>query len=204
LKLITNASSQEVKEEKKGQHRQRINEEIKSPKLRVLDSEGKFVAIMTRNEALKAAEAENLDLVEIAPQAEPPVVKIIDFGKFTYEQQKREKQQRKQQASQQMKEIRFKWRTATHDFNFKTRHAREFINEGNKVKASVMFRGREITHQEIGKELLERFVEALQDVAKVDSTIKMEGKALSVVMAPDKTKKPKKDTPKDAPKETQE
>lgn len=168
----------------------RINEEIRAPQLRVVDQDGKFIGILSRKEALIMAEQQELDLVEIAPQATPPVAKIIDFGKFNYELQKREKQQRKQQAHQQMKEIRFRGRTATHDFNFKTRHARDFILEGNKVKATVIFRGREIIHQDIGRDLLERFVEALQDIAKVDSEIKAEGKALSVVMAPDKTKKP--------------
>jgi translation initiation factor IF-3 len=170
------------------QNRQRINEEISAPEIRVVDEDNKMLGVMPVKQALKMAAEKELDLVEIAPQANPPVCKIIDYGKFTYEQQKREKNQRK--ASQtQMKEIRFKWRTATHDFNFKARHAREFIKEGNKVKATVMFRGREITHQEVGKELLERFVAALEDVAKVDQPLRPEGKVLSVVLAPDKTKK---------------
>lgn len=135
------------------------------------------------------AEEAELDLVEIAPKAKPPVCKIIDYGKFLYEIQKKEKQQRKNQQQSQMKEVRFKWRTAEHDFNFKTRHARDFIESGNKVKASVMFRGREITHQEIGRELLKKFVEEMKDVAKVDVPIKFEGRNLSVILAPIKSKK---------------
>lgn len=166
--------------------RNRINESIRAKEVRVVDEESKQLGIFITREALRLAEERNKDLVEIAPKAKPPVCKIIDYGKFAYEQQKKEKHQRKQQQQQQMKEIRFKWRTATHDFNFKTRHAREFIEDGNKVKATVMFRGREITHQEIGKELLQRFIDALSDIAKVDSPMKFEGKNLSVVMAPDK------------------
>ncbi|MFP4526969.1 MAG: translation initiation factor IF-3 [Candidatus Kapaibacterium sp.] len=166
--------------------RNRVNEAIRAKEVRVVEEDGAQLGIFTVQEAIRLAEDRSKDLVEIAPKAKPPVCKIIDYGKFAYEQQKKEKHQRKQQQQQQMKEIRFKWRTATHDFNFKTRHAREFIKDGNKVKATVMFRGREITHQEIGKELLLRFVDAMSDIAKVDSPMKFEGRNLSVVMAPDK------------------
>ena len=171
--------------------RVRVNEEINLREIRVIDAEGKIMGIMSSREALRIAEERQLDLIEIAPLARPPVCKIMDFGKFAYEQQKKEKHQRKQQQQQQMKEIRFKPRTATHDFNFKARHARNFIEEGNKVKASVMFRGREITHQDIGKELLERFIIELDDIAKIDSPLKFEGKLMTVIIAPDKTKKKK-------------
>lgn len=166
----------------------KLNNEIRSPELRIIDSDGKMLGVFTKSKALQMANEKELDLVEIAPQAKPPVCKIIDYGKFAYELQKKEKQQRKHQHQQQMKEIRFKWRTATHDFNFKTRHAREFLLSGNKVKATVRFRGREITHKEIGRELLTRFIEALEDVGKVDSVLRFEGKNLTVVMAPNKTK----------------
>ena len=171
------------------QRSHRINHEIKLPEIRVVDSEGNMLGILPTREALRMAEEKEMDLVEIAPQAKPPVCKIIDFGKFTYEIQKKEKTAKKNQQQQLMKEVRFKWRTDTHDFNFKVRHARDFLDDGNKVKASVMFRGREITHQEIGKELLERFVLELLDVAKVDSPIKMEGRNLSVIMSSTKSKK---------------
>ncbi|MGE5479434.1 MAG: translation initiation factor IF-3 [Chloroflexota bacterium] len=177
------------------QPKHKINGDIRYDEVRVVDSDGKMLGIMPTREAIKRAEGMELDLVEIAPQANPPVCKIVDYSKFLYDQAKKDKAQKKTQSQQQMKEIRFKWRTALHDFNFKVRHARQFIKEGNKVKASVMFRGREITHQEIGKELLLKFVEAMQDVAKVDSQLKFEGKHLSVVMAPDKDKKPKTATP---------
>ena len=173
--------------------RYRLNEAIRAKEVRVLGEDGQQLGIMSVRDALKAAEEKELDLVEIAPQANPPVCKIIDFGKFLYEQQKRDKAQRKTQQQQQMKEIRFKWRTDTHDFNFKVRHAREFILEGNKVKASVMFRGREIVHKEIGQVLLEKFVECMEDIAKVDQPLKSEGKLIAVVMSPDKVKKTKTD-----------
>lgn len=167
----------------------KINHEIKASEVRVVDVEGKMLGVMPKVKAVKLAEEQEMDLVEIAPLAVPPVCKIIDYGKFVYELQKKEKIQKKNQQQQQMKEIRFKWRTDTHDFNFKTRHAREFIESGNKVKASVMFRGREITHQDIGRELLERFINEMLDIAKVDSPLKFEGKNLSVILSPDKTKK---------------
>ncbi len=176
---------------KENQRRQKINHEIRAKEVRVVEADGKMIGIMTLSSALKKALEQELDLVEIAPKANPPVCKIIDYGKFAYEQQKREKAQRKQQQQQQMKEIRFKWRTQTHDFNFKVRHAKDFLEAGNKVKGSVMFRGREITHKEIGKELLKKFVEDLADVSKVDSPIRAEGRSITVVLAPAKTKKKK-------------
>ncbi len=182
----------------KGQNenQQRINDQIFAKELRVVDENGTQLGIMKRELALRMAEEQEKDLVEIAPQAKPPVCKIIDYGKFQYEQQKREKTQKKTQQNQQMKEIRFKWRTDTHDFNFKVRHAREFIEDGNKVKVSVLFRGREITHQNIGKELIERFVEAVKDIAKVDQSVLSEGRTISVVVSPDKAKKKKEESEK--------
>jgi translation initiation factor IF-3 len=178
-------------------NRNRLNNEIKAAEIRVIDEDGSQLGVLKLSEALRIAEEREIDLIEIAPQATPPVCRLMDYGKFQYEIQKREKHQRKQLSQQQMKEIRFKWRTATHDFNFKTRHAKEFIKEGNKVKGVVMFRGREIAHQDVGIELLKRFVAEMSEVAKVDQDIKPEGKSLSVVLAPDKTKKKKeKETPK--------
>jgi len=172
----------------------RINNDILAKEVRIIDEEGKMIGIMKINKALFLAQEKKLDLIEIAPTAKPPVCKIMDFGKYQYELQKKEKHQRKQQQQQQMKEIRFKWRTATHDFNFKVKHARRFIDEGNKVKATVMFRGREITHKEVGRELLDRFIEALEDIAKIDQKISSEGRFMSVIMVPNKTKNKK---PKD-------
>jgi len=189
LKSIFLSPSAPIKGAKEPQRSHRINHEIKLPEVRVVDSEGNMLGIIPTREAIKMAEEKEMDLVEIAPQAKPPVCKIIDFGKFAYELQKKEKLAKKNQQQQLMKEVRFKWRTDTHDFNFKVRHARDFLMEGNKVKGSVMFRGREITHHEIGKELLERFVAELQDIAKVDSPVKLEGKNITVILSPSKSKK---------------
>lgn len=165
-----------------------VNEGIRAKEIRLVDEEGKMLGIYPTREALSIASGRGLDLVLIAPQANPPVAKIVDYGKFVFEQQKKEKQQRKQQQQQQLKELRFKWRTDVHDFNFKVRHAREFLIDGNKVKGTVMFRGREMMHQEIGVDLLNRFVEALADISKVDQSIKEEGKRISVIVSPDKAK----------------
>ncbi|MBU3742704.1 MAG: translation initiation factor IF-3 [Candidatus Kapabacteria bacterium] len=169
-----------------------MNEEISAPELRVVDAKGQLLGILSKRDALKLAQEQELDLVEIAPQAKPPVAKIIDYGKFTYEQQKREKQQKKAQVHQTLKEVRFKAGTDTHDFDFKTRHAREFLTEGHKVRATVMFRGREIVHIDIGQAMLQRFIDALADVSKIDQPMKQEGRLLAVTLAPDATKATKK------------
>lgn len=131
---------------------------------------------------------QELDLVEIAPQAKPPVCKIMDFGKFRYEQHKKEKLLRKKQQTVQVKEVRFHPNTDTHDYEFKARHARQFLNDGNKVKASVVFRGRQMAHQEFGLALLERLLEELKDIAIVERAPKMEGRSMIAILAPDKKK----------------
>lgn len=184
-----------VRKQPQGPPRQsgpRVNRDIRAPKLRVIDEEGEQLGIMSSREALQLAMERELDLVEIAPQANPPVCKIIDYGKFRYEQQKREKNQRKHQHQQQLKEVRLHPRTDTHDIDFKTRHAREFLAEGHKVKFSVVFRGREMTHQEIGRELLQGIIDALADTAKIDQAIRMDGRNMSLIMAPELAKKKKK------------
>ncbi|ROL57952.1 translation initiation factor IF-3 [Bacteroidetes/Chlorobi group bacterium Naka2016] len=173
---------------KQSESKYKVNNEIRVEQVRLIDEQGKMIGIYPTREALKIASERDLDLVLIAPQADPPVARIIDYGKFIFEQQKKEKAERKKQAQQQLKEIRFKWRTDTHDFNFKVRHAREFLLEGNKVKASVFFRGREIMHQEVGEELLNRFIQELSDISKIDQSLKSEGKRISVILAPDKAK----------------
>ena len=134
------------------------------------------------------ARRQNLDLVEIAPGADPPVCKIMDFGKYRYMQKKREKESRKKQQGMQMKEVRFRPRTDTHDFEFKTKHAREFLNDGNKVRAYVQFRGRDIIYKEQGMNVLQRFVHALEDIAKVDQAARMEGRRMTTILSPRKTK----------------
>jgi len=132
------------------------------------------------------------DLVEIAPQAKPPVCKIIDFGKFRYEVQKKEKIQKKNQQVSVLKEIRFHPNTDVHDFDFKTRHAINFLEEGNKVKATVVFKGREMAYVDQGENLLKRFLDRVEDVAKVEVEPKMEGRNMSLIVVPNLKKGKKK------------
>jgi translation initiation factor IF-3 len=130
------------------------------------------------------SEEKEQDLVEIAPQAKPPVCKIINYGKFRYEQQKRDKLQRKNQSVSILKEIRFHPNTDVHDFEFKAKHAINFLNEGNKVKATVRFKGREMAYKDQGSDLLNRFIERTEEYAKVETEIKMEGRNMSVILVP--------------------
>ena len=132
-----------------------------------------------------------MDLVEIAPQATPPVCKIIDYGKFSYEIQKKEKLQKKKQQVSVLKEIRLHPNTDTHDFDFKARHAINFIEDGDKVKVSVIFKGRELAYTEIGETLLRKFLERLAEVAKVEQEPKFEGREMHAILAPSKSKKKK-------------
>ena len=141
------------------------------------------------DQALAAADQRGLDLVEISPTADPPVVKIMDFGKFRYEQQKKVKEQRKKQARQgELKEVRFRPRTDTHDYEFKIKHAREFLEEGNKVKAWVQFRGRDIIYKDQGRVMLQRFIDDLSDISKVDQAPQMEGRRMTIMLTPEKKK----------------
>ena len=135
------------------------------------------------------ARERGLDLVEIAPNVDPPVCKIIDFGKYRYEQQKKEKEQRKKQAKQsELKEVRFRPGTDDHDFDFKAKHAREFLEQGHKVKAWVQFRGRDIVYKDRGAAMLEKFIAELADVSKVDQTPQMEGRRMTLMLTPEKKK----------------
>lgn len=158
----------------------------------MISEDGQQLGIMTSRAALQKAEEAGLDLVEIAPQAKPPVCKIINYGKFQYEQQKREKLQKKKQHVTVLKEIRLHPNTDTHDFNFKVRHAEKFLGEGNKVKLSVVFKGRELAYKEHGKELLIRFIEKLEDISKLEHEIKFEGRTMHAILAPNNIKKKKK------------
>jgi translation initiation factor IF-3 len=155
---------------------------------------------MSPPEAIKMARQRGLDLIEIVPNANPPVCKLMDFGKFKYEQTKKDKIQRKHQHVSQLKELRFHPNTDVHDFEFKVRHARRFIEEGHKVKATVVFKGREITYKEHGEDVLKRLVDQVSDIAKVDQTAKLEGRSMAIILAPDRTAK-KKTEPKPNPTE---
>jgi len=144
---------------------------------------------MTPREAIALARESGADLVEIVPGATPPVCKIINFGKFKYELAKKDKIQKKHQHVSLLKELRFHPNTDVHDFDFKARHAQRFLTEGHKVKATVVFKGREITYKEKGEELLSRLTERLDEVAKIDQAAHMEGKSMIMIFAPDRKKK---------------
>lgn len=167
----------------------RINREIRAAKVRLVDKDGEQLGILTLAEALTKAEAAGLDLVEIAPSADPPVCKIIDFGKYRYQLTKKEKEQKKAQHQVKVKEIKLKPNTDEHDLMVKIRHAREFVAKGNKVRITCVFRGREMLHPEFGKRIIDRICEDLSDAASAESPAKMLGRSLSVVLAPGAKKK---------------
>lgn len=160
---------------------------IRVPTVRVVDPQGNH-GIYPVEEAIRMAREQELDLVEISPAADPPVCKIIDFGKYKYELQKREKEARKNSHQVEMKEIRFRPHTDTHDFDFKVRHARAFLQEGHKVRAYVQFRGRDIVYKDHGMEVLGRFMAELADLAKMDQEPRMEGRRMALILSPSKKK----------------
>ncbi len=167
----------------------RVNREIRAPKVRVISQTGEQIGVLSLYEALAKAEQDGLDLVEISPGASPPVCKIINYGKFRYDQTKREKESKKAQHQVKIKEIKLKPNIDDHDLQTKVRHARDFIVKGNKVKVSCVFRGREMAHPEIGHRLVEKFCDDLSDVAATESPAKMFGKMLTLVLAPGARKK---------------
>ena len=161
-----------------------INEQIRDKELRVIDADGTQLGIMSLRQALEIAEQKNLDLVKIPPQANPPVCKIIDYGKYRFEQAKREKEARKNQRVVEIKEVRLSLNIDTHDFETKRNHALRFISEGNKVKVSIRFRGREMGHPELGQEIMQRFAGAMSEVANVEKPAKLEGRTMLMFLAP--------------------
>lgn len=152
--------------------------------MRVIDQNGDQLGIKTRNEALELATRVNLDLVLVAPQAKPPVARIMDYGKFKFEQQKKDREIRKNQKVIIVKEVRLSPGIDDHDFDTKLRNAIKFLEKGDKVKASIRFKGRAITHKEIGQRVLERFAEACKDVATVEQRPKMDGRSMFLMLAP--------------------
>ncbi len=165
-----------------------INEQIRDNEVRVIDSEGGQLGIMSAREAQKLADERELDLVKIAPMATPPVCKIMDYGKYRFEQAKREKEARKNQRVVEIKEIRLGLNTDVADFNTKVRHASRFLQEGNKVKVSIRFRGREMGHPEIGQEIMGRFAAACAEISSVEKAAKLEGRNMLMFLAPKSTK----------------
>ena len=154
------------------------------PEVRVVLDDGTQLGILTRDEALRLAEEKGLDLVEIAARSNPPVCRIMDYGRFKYEQSKKQKQARKHAASMELKEIKFRPKTEQHDMDFKISHVRRFLEEGNKCRLVIVFRGREITHPEKGVQVLNRVVEATNDIASVEVRPSLEGKRMLMILGP--------------------
>lgn len=161
-----------------------VNEEIRDKEVRLIDVDGKMLGIMSAKEAQKLANARNLDLVKIAPKANPPVCRIMDYGKYIFELSKKEKEAKKNQKVINVKEVRLSLNIEENDLNFKVRNTIRFLKDGNKVKVVVRFRGREIHHTSIGQELLERFAEAVKDYGTVEKKPKLEGKSMTLVLNP--------------------
>lgn len=162
----------------------RVNERIRIKEVRVILPDGTQLGIVPTEEALQKAYSMTLDLVEVAPEARPPVCRIMDYGKFRYEQSKKAREAKKKQTVIELKEIKLRPKTEEHDFQFKAKHAERFLKDGNKAKITMMFRGREMVRMDRGKALLTRFVEALKDVAVVEQQPKVEGRNMTLILAP--------------------
>ncbi len=169
----------------------RINEQIRVREVRLIDGEGEQRGVLPANEAMQLAQEAGLDLVEIAPNANPPVCKILDYGKYKFEQEKRIRESKKKQKLLKMKEIRMQPKIEKHDMEFKAKHIRTFLEEGNKVKVTIRFRGRELAHTELGKVVLEKIMELLEDSFIVDRAPAMEGRFMSMILNPKNSNKSK-------------
>ena len=165
-----------------------LNEEIRDKEIRLIGAEGAQLGIMSADEANKLAEEQGLDLVKISPNAVPPVCKIMDYSKFCFDQKKREKEAKKNQKVVEIKEIRMSPSIDTNDFNTKVKAAQKFLADGNRVKVSVRFRGREMAHTDLGKEVMDRFSEACKDFCTVEKQPKLEGRQMLMFLAPLKKK----------------
>lgn len=172
----------------------RINQEIRAPQVRVIGEDGGQLGIMPIAQALTLARSRNLDLIEVAPQAAPPVCRIVDYGKFIYERQKREKEARKAQKAIEVREMRFRPKTGAFHQQIKAKRVRKFLEQGAKVRLRVLFRGREITHPEVGYSLLQELAKMLEDVGATDTQPQMEGRSVFMILAPAKRKPASKPT----------
>ena len=170
-----------------------LNEEINDKEIRLIGENGEQLGIVSGEEALHIAEEQGLDLVKISPQATPPVCKLMNYGKYKFEQSKREKEARKNQHVVEIKEIRMSPGIDVKDFNVKLRNAQKFLAEGNRVKVTVRFRGREMAHTNIGEELLKKFAESCAEIASMDRKPKLEGRHMTILLSPKVSKEPKKD-----------
>jgi translation initiation factor IF-3 len=162
--------------------RVRVNRQIRISPVRVITNTGEQLGVLPIDQALAAAEERGLDLVEVAPMARPPVVKIMDYGKFKFEEAKAARAAKKKQHIIQIKEVKYRPGIDDHDFDFKTRHAREFLTEGNKVKVTMMYRGRQMAHIELGKAVLDRVAAELADIGKIEMDAKLEGRNMTMVL----------------------
>ncbi len=162
----------------------RVNWQIRVRKIRVIDENGKQLGIMTPKEGMRIAQQKGLDLVEVAPKASPPVCKIMDYGKYMYEQKKRAREAKKHQKTAELKEIRFKYDIADHDYQFKLRHAEKFLRSGKRVKISIIFRGREVVHADLGRKMLEKFAADLSHVGSIEQYPRMDGRMMSILLVP--------------------
>jgi translation initiation factor IF-3 len=162
----------------------RINEGIRVREVRVVSADGEQLGIMPIQEALEAARSRDFDLVEVAPEANPPVCRIMDFGKYKYTQARRQKEARKKQTTILVKEVKMGPKTEKHDFDFKLKHVRRFLEEGHKAKVTVRFKGREMAHTELGWKMLNKMVEAVSDIAVTENNPRMEGRMLHIMLSP--------------------
>jgi translation initiation factor IF-3 len=162
----------------------RLNHRIRVPEIRVIDEEGNQLGIMETREALRRALDQGLDLVEVAPTAQPPVCRILDYGKFKYDQSKKQKEAKKKAHTIDVKGIRMRYGTESHDLEYRVKDARRFLEEGNKVQVTLIFRGREMSHPEIGKAQLEKLTSAVSDIAVVERPPAMEGRRMTVLISP--------------------
>ena len=163
-----------------------INENIKAAQVRLIDANNENRGIVSIREALALAEEEGLDLIEISPQANPPVCKILDFGKFRYEQQKRKNEAKKNQKVVEIKELKLRPMIETHDYEVKVKQAKKFLEQGNKVKFTMRFKGRELSANDMGQQVLTKLVEDLEDCSKVDAEMKLEGRQMTMILSPQK------------------
>jgi translation initiation factor IF-3 len=162
----------------------RINGEIRAREVRLVGEGGEQLGIVGLRDAVRIAAEQGLDLVEVAPTARPPVCRVMDFGKFKYEQSKRDREARKKQHNVVVKEVKMRPRIETHDFDVKLRNAERFLREGDKVKATIMFRGREIVHTDIGRQVLERLAASLGELAQIERPARVEGRNLTMILTP--------------------
>jgi translation initiation factor IF-3 len=165
----------------------RVNERIRAREIRVIDEEGGQLGIMTPAAALALAQEKGLDLVEVAPMSAPPVCRILDYGKYLYQQNKKQHDAKKKQKMIQVKEVKFRPKTEEHDYQFKKKHIERFLIDGDKVKATIMFRGREMAHPDYGRHILDRLKTELKEAAQVEADARMEGRFLFMILAPRKT-----------------